>query len=116
MNEWVLDTWREMALCRETDPEIFFPEKGGSPQDAKGVCSRCDVTAECLEWALRTRQPAGIFGGLTINERRPLWGPRPPRERERCQKGLHNMREPRNVRNGRCRACDLERRNWRDAS
>ena len=39
--------WQEQALCAQTDPEAFFPEKGGSTREAKRVCSRCEVRADC---------------------------------------------------------------------
>ena len=42
--------WQERALCSQTDPEAFFPEKGGSTREAKRICGRCDVKAECLEY------------------------------------------------------------------
>ena len=41
--------WHERALCAQTDPEAFFPEKGGSTREAKRVCSSCEVKVECLE-------------------------------------------------------------------
>jgi WhiB family redox-sensing transcriptional regulator len=44
--------WQERALCSQTDPEAFFPEKGGSTREAKRICGRCDVKGECLEYAL----------------------------------------------------------------
>ena len=44
--------WQERALCSQTDPEAFFPEKGGSTREAKRICSRCEVRADCLEYAL----------------------------------------------------------------
>lgn len=46
------ESWRGDALCAQTSPEAFFPEKGGSTRDAKRVCAACDVTAECsaYEW------------------------------------------------------------------
>ena len=44
--------WQDRALCAQTDPEAFFPEKGGSTREAKKVCLGCDVRAECLEYAL----------------------------------------------------------------
>ena len=36
-------SWQERALCAQTDPEAFFPEKGGSTREAKRVCLSCDV-------------------------------------------------------------------------
>lgn len=65
-------TWADLALCAETDPEAFFPEKGGSTREAKKVCRACPVRAECLEYALVTDQRFGIWGGLSERERRRL--------------------------------------------
>lgn len=64
--------WYADALCAQTDPDSFFIDKGGSPLPAKRICSRCDVKAECLEYALDTRQPHGIWGGKTVRERKRL--------------------------------------------
>ena len=66
------DGWRLDALCAETDPEAFFPEKGGSTREAKRVCTGCDVRAECLEFALANDERFGIWGGLSERERRRL--------------------------------------------
>ena len=66
------ESWRLSALCGETDPEAFFPEKGGSTRDAKRVCTGCDVRAECLEFALSNDERFGIWGGLSERERRRL--------------------------------------------
>jgi WhiB family redox-sensing transcriptional regulator len=66
------DGWRLDALCAETDPEAFFPEKGGSTREAKRVCSGCSVRAECLEFALANDERFGIWGGLSERERRRL--------------------------------------------
>ena len=64
--------WQERALCAQTDPEAFFPEKGGSTREAKKVCTGCDVKAECLEYALANDERFGIWGGLSERERRKL--------------------------------------------
>jgi WhiB family transcriptional regulator, redox-sensing transcriptional regulator len=66
------ESWRAEALCAQTDPEAFFPEKGGSTRDAKAVCRRCPVTAECLEWALANDQRYGVWGGTSAPERAAL--------------------------------------------
>jgi WhiB family redox-sensing transcriptional regulator len=58
--------------CAETDPEAFFPEKGGSATDAKKVCARCEVQQACLEWALTTDERYGVWGGHSERERRKL--------------------------------------------
>lgn len=64
--------WQARALCAETDPEAFFPEKGGSTREAKRICEQCDVRAECLEYALKNDERFGIWGGLSERERRKL--------------------------------------------
>lgn len=64
--------WQERALCAQTDPEAFFPEKGGSTREAKRVCTSCEVRAECLEYALANDERFGIWGGLSERERRRL--------------------------------------------
>jgi WhiB family redox-sensing transcriptional regulator len=71
------DTWRDHALCRDTDPELFFPVGTTgvalvTQAHAKQVCAACDVTRECLEYALDTNQDSGIWGGLTEEERRVI--------------------------------------------
>jgi WhiB family transcriptional regulator, redox-sensing transcriptional regulator len=67
--------WKDFALCAQTDPEAFFPEKGGSSTAAKRVCMGCGVRDQCLEWSLRTGQRHGIWGGLSERERRRLLRP-----------------------------------------
>lgn len=64
--------WQERAACRGTDPEIFHPEKGGSPAAAQRICARCDVREECLLYALKHDERFGIWGGLSENDRRKL--------------------------------------------
>src|ERR1700704_4820116 len=64
--------WQERALCSQTDPEAFFPEKGGSTREAKQICSSCEVRSECLEYALLHDERFGIWGGLSERERRRI--------------------------------------------
>jgi WhiB family redox-sensing transcriptional regulator len=65
-------SWQERALCAQTDPEAFFPEKGGSTREAKRICTGCEVRGECLEYALQHDERFGIWGGLSERERRRL--------------------------------------------
>jgi WhiB family redox-sensing transcriptional regulator len=64
--------WQDKALCAQTDPEAFFPEKGGSTREAKRICVSCEVKQECLEYALMQDERFGIWGGLSERERRRL--------------------------------------------
>ncbi|MGV0801306.1 WhiB family transcriptional regulator, partial [Mycolicibacterium elephantis] len=57
------DLWQERALCAQTDPEAFFPEKGGSTREAKRICQGCEVKDACLEYALANDERFGIWGG-----------------------------------------------------
>jgi WhiB family redox-sensing transcriptional regulator len=71
------DSWRDRALCRDTDPELFFPiGTTGTALHAidyaKRVCEQCSVTQECLDFALETNQDSGIWGGLSEEERRSI--------------------------------------------
>ena len=65
-------SWQDKALCAQTDPEAFFPEKGGSTREAKRICVSCEVKQECLEYALMQDERFGIWGGLSERERRRL--------------------------------------------
>ena len=69
--------WRHRAVCRDEDPELFFPIGNTGPallqiEQAKAVCRRCPVIQECLTWALESGQDAGVWGGLSEDERRAL--------------------------------------------
>jgi WhiB family redox-sensing transcriptional regulator len=67
--------WRHRAICRDEDPELFFPVGTSGPAllqiaEAKTVCRRCPVVSECLSWALDSGQDAGVWGGMSEDERR----------------------------------------------
>lgn len=64
--------WYADALCAQTDPEAFYPDKGQPTAPAKRVCAACPVTTECLEHALATNQLFGVWGGMSERERRRL--------------------------------------------
>ncbi|MDP5310456.1 WhiB family transcriptional regulator [Streptomyces poriferorum] len=66
------DTWREDALCRQTDPEIFHPEVGGTAAPAKRTCMACEVRRSCLDYAVEAGEQWGIWGGLGQPELRRL--------------------------------------------
>lgn len=67
------ESWREVALCREVDPELFWPEPGGNVTDGLRICSRCDAQQECLIYAMSIHPPVpGIWGMTTERQRRGL--------------------------------------------
>ena len=70
-------SWRDHALCRDTDPELFFPVGTTGValiqiDKARQVCGQCTVRVECLDYALDTNQDSGIWGGLSEEERRVI--------------------------------------------
>ncbi len=84
--------WRGRGACVSADPDLFFPisSSGASrPQEerAKAVCAQCTVRAECLDYALASRQVHGVWGGLgeaelaALRRRRLTPGAHPARER-----------------------------------
>ena len=84
--------WQEVGACREADPDLFFHpqnERGLArvrrDRSAKAVCARCEVRVECADYALRAREPYGVWGGLTEEERERVYVrlamPQLPRER-----------------------------------
>lgn len=66
------EPWMADALCRQVDPDLWFPEKGGSTRDAKAICRTCPAMERCLAYALEHGLRFGIFGGLSPLERRKL--------------------------------------------
>ncbi|GAB2603860.1 WhiB family transcriptional regulator [Kribbella endophytica] len=86
--------WLQRAACRTEDPGLFFPIGTTEPalrqiEEAKTVCAHCEVTDACLDWALRTGQDAGVWGGLSEDERRTL-----RRQRTRPRAEARNLELP----------------------
>jgi WhiB family redox-sensing transcriptional regulator len=68
--------WQLRGACRGDDGTLFFhpegergPSRANREKAAKAVCSRCLVLAPCREYALRTREPYGVWGGMSEQER-----------------------------------------------
>lgn len=75
--DWDGDGWRDRARCRDSNPDLFFPNgtTGAALEGiraAKALCSICPVRERCLKFALETNQEAGVWGGTTEEERRKL--------------------------------------------
>lgn len=69
--------WRSRAACLTEDPELFFPIGNTGPalvqiEEAKAICRQCPVIDTCLKWAMETSQDAGVWGGMSEDERRSL--------------------------------------------
>jgi WhiB family redox-sensing transcriptional regulator len=64
--------WFDRALCAQTDPDMFNPDRGVNTPAAKAICAQCDVTTKCLEYALVNDIRHGVMGGMPARDRRPL--------------------------------------------
>jgi WhiB family redox-sensing transcriptional regulator len=76
-HDWDANTWRTRSACRDSDPDVFFPVGSTGMaleqiETARRICTACQVSDECLEFALATNQEAGVWGGTTEEERRKL--------------------------------------------
>lgn len=90
--------WQVDGLCAQTDPEAFYPDKGGSSGEAKAICMGCPVRTECLEYALTHDERYGVWGGMSERERgrlrlrsSPGQGARTDLSHGMCRAGLHVM-------------------------
>jgi WhiB family redox-sensing transcriptional regulator len=75
--------WSDRAACLSAEPDVFFPvgSAGLAVDDitaAKAICAGCSVLADCRDYALRSRQPFGVWGGLDEEERRAIWAGKAP--------------------------------------
>jgi WhiB family redox-sensing transcriptional regulator len=60
------------AACRGADTTLFFPVSDTYADEAKAICATCPVAQQCLEYAIETHQPDGVWGGMTGIERHRL--------------------------------------------
>jgi len=82
-DSYALEVWQARAACRGPHASVFFPppqferkdEKLAREEQAKAICATCPVREPCLAYALRIREPHGIWGGMSEAERRPLIAP-----------------------------------------
>jgi WhiB family transcriptional regulator, redox-sensing transcriptional regulator len=66
--------WRAASACLTADPDLFFPVAAGTAvakqvSRALRICDGCPVRQQCLDFALRTGEKDGIWGGTTPDER-----------------------------------------------
>jgi WhiB family transcriptional regulator, redox-sensing transcriptional regulator len=64
--------WRARGVCREVDPEVFFPAPSEPADAAVALCQTCDVQGACLAWALEVGDCHGVWGATTPRERRAM--------------------------------------------
>lgn len=67
----VQEDWMEHAACLGANPDVFFPERGGSSQAAKRICATCTVRGECEDFGIEIRAGSGVWGGKVFNKGRP---------------------------------------------
>ena len=75
--------WQLEGACRGEDPSVFFHPEGERGQArearqraAKAICGGCPVRVECAEHALAAREPYGVWGGMSEEEREEIWSRR----------------------------------------
>jgi WhiB family redox-sensing transcriptional regulator len=64
--------WMADAECKQSDPELFYPDTGHSSRDGRAVCARCPVRAECLAYAIEHHERYGVWGGMSERQRRHM--------------------------------------------
>lgn len=63
------EEWMDDALCGQTDLAAFFPEDGNLTSRAQAVCAKCDVAAQCLQYAVDHHIDHGTWGGVSAAQR-----------------------------------------------
>lgn len=67
------EAWHDRAACKGMDPDLFVPQREDTmPKECATVCAACEVRKACLDYAMRTREPFGIYGGTTPAQRRSI--------------------------------------------
>jgi WhiB family transcriptional regulator, redox-sensing transcriptional regulator len=76
--------WQLDGSCRRENPDVFFhpegergPARRSRDSAAKAVCQVCPVLSSCREHALRVREPYGVWGAMTEDEREATYAPSP---------------------------------------
>lgn len=72
--------WQDHGSCRSADPLLFFHpqnERGAArvrrDRAAKVICASCPVRVECADYAVRAREPYGVWGGLSEEDREQIY-------------------------------------------
>lgn len=68
----LLPDWVDDAVCTRAEPELFFPEKGGTTRPALALCAECPVQPECLDYAITNNIHHGVWGGMSERARARL--------------------------------------------
>lgn len=66
------EDWQQQGACYRTGALRFFPPQGGDSRTPKAICRDCPVQFQCLEYAMRTNQRYGVWGGKSEKERRRI--------------------------------------------
>tara|TARA_Y100001949_G_scaffold149853_1_gene134792 strand:+ start:66 stop:434 length:369 start_codon:yes stop_codon:yes gene_type:complete len=75
--KWIdIKDWSDKAMCKDLDTQIFFPKRGEATRPIKIICSVCPVVKPCLEYAMKSSEKFGVWGGTSERERRRIRGMR----------------------------------------
>lgn len=72
--------WQLQGACRSADPALFFhpegergPARRNRDAAAAAICATCPVRLPCREHALAVREPYGVWGGMTEDDREAVY-------------------------------------------
>ena len=71
-DEMEQNAWMARGACRNYEPSVFFPSDGVGVDRARKICATCNVTEDCLEYALLNRIDHCVWGGASERERRRI--------------------------------------------
>lgn len=75
--KWIdIKDWSDQAMCKDLDTQMFFPKRGEATKPIKIICSVCPVVKPCLEYAMKSSEKFGVWGGTSERERRRMRGMR----------------------------------------
>mgnify|MGYP001250654885 FL=1 len=66
--------WSNRAMCKNLETEVFFPSRGEAVTPIKIICKSCPVVKPCLEYAMKSGEKFGIWGGTSERDRRKMRG------------------------------------------
>ena len=81
--KWIdIKDWSDEAICKDLDTQVFFPKRGEATAPIKVICSVCPVVKPCLEYAMKSGEKFGVWGGTSERERRRIRGMRSRQSRQ----------------------------------
>ena len=90
--KWIdIKEWSDKAMCKKLDTQLFFPKRGEATRPIKIICSVCPAAKPCLEYAMKSGEKFGVWGGTSERERRRMRGLRARQERQGIKLPLSSL-------------------------